>query len=144
MAYQLGNMVSSASAQIEASESSPSDLINPSLYPSSSFSAAGGDKHTTTIQGPNGPEVVPDYAFVQGIFIGVIAAYVIVLTLLGPENHGSHFERSKTAFQAGASKDDLASVPGSDGARDRSSSESGTGTKAEKGFTRHVENGQQA
>lgn len=115
VAYQLGNMVSSASAQIEAT---------------------GGDQHKTTIQTPSGPKVVPNYALVQGVFIGVVAAYVIVLTLIGPENHGSHFERGKTAFQTGASKEDLGS--GDDGANDRSSLESGN---KEKGEIQHVEDG---
>ena len=40
-----------------------------------------------------------------------MAAFVIVLALVGPENHGSHFERGKTAFQVGASKEDLDSIP---------------------------------
>jgi hypothetical protein len=48
---------------------------------------------------------------IQGIFIGCVAAYVIVLALIGPENHGSHFEKGKTAFQAGASEEDVSSVP---------------------------------
>ena len=78
---------------------------------------------------------MPNYALVQGIFIGVVAAYVLVLTLIGPENHGSHFERSKTAFQAGASKEDVNSI--AEGA-ERSSTESGAGN--EKGETLHVEN----
>ena len=69
-------------------------------------------QHThTTVQGLNGPEDMPNYALIQGIFIGCVAAYVIVLTLVGPENHGSHFERGKTAFQAGASKEDIDSIP---------------------------------
>ena len=54
---------------------------------------------------------MPNYALIQGIFIGTVAAYVIVLTLIGPENHGSHFERGKTAFQAGASKEDVNFIP---------------------------------
>lgn len=130
-------MVSSASAQIEASQYI--SFQPPQSFTYLPFSPAGGEHHQTTIQTPTGPKVVPDYAFVQGIFIGVIAAYVIVLTLLGPENHGSHFERSKTAFQPGASKEDLSSVPGdSDGTRDRSSLESGG---KEKGVIQHVEDG---
>jgi SHS family lactate transporter-like MFS transporter len=99
------------------------------------FSVAGGDQHQTTIQTSSGPKVVPDYAFVQGIFIGVIAAYVIVLTLLGPENHGSHFERSKTAFQAGASKEGVNSAP-EDLGLEKSSLES---NGKEKGEIQHVE-----
>ena len=54
---------------------------------------------------------MPDYALIQGIFIGCVSAYVIVLALVGPENHGSHFEKGKTAFQAGASKEDVSSIP---------------------------------
>ena len=51
----------------------------------------------------------------QGIFIGVVAAFVICITIVGPEcvylfgspecvtrNHASHFEQHKTAFQEGA------------------------------------------
>ena len=36
--------------------------------------------------------------------------YILILALIGPENHGSHFERGKTAFQAGASKEDVNSI----------------------------------
>ena len=50
---------------------------------------------------------MPDYAKVQGILIGVVAAYVVVLTIIGPENHGSHFEKAKTAFEEGAGADEL-------------------------------------
>lgn len=115
VAYQLGNMVSAASAQIEAT---------------------GGEQHKTTIQTASGPKVVPDYALVQGVFIGVVATYILVLTLLGPENHGSHFERSKTAFQAGASKEDVNSIQGD--SNDRSSL--GSGGK-EKGNIQQIEDG---
>ncbi|KAL4081013.1 carboxylic acid transporter, partial [Scleroderma citrinum] len=85
VSYQLGNMVSSASAQIEAT--------------------AGNHLQTTIIE--NGvPKRVPDYATVQGILIGVVAAYVVVVTILGPENHSSHFEKHKTAFEEGGGQDD--------------------------------------
>ena len=40
-----------------------------------------------------------------------MAAFVIVLALVGPENHGRHFERAKMAFQAGPSKEDVDSIP---------------------------------
>ena len=43
-----------------------------------------------------------------------MSVYIIVLALIGPENHGSHFEKGKTAFQAGASKEDVNSIPGED------------------------------
>jgi SHS family lactate transporter-like MFS transporter len=108
-------------------------------------STAAGDRSRTTIQGPNGPEDVPNYALVQGIFIGVVAAYVIILTLIGPENHGSHFERAKTAFEPGASKEDVNSIlPGNEGVRDvERSSSVGSGDK-EKAEIRHVGDGGRA
>ncbi|KAH9954974.1 carboxylic acid transporter [Russula dissimulans] len=80
--YQLGNMISSASAQIEAT---------------------GGDHLKTTIIKNGRPTVVPDYARVQGILIGVVAVYIIVLTVIGPENHGADFERHGVAFSEDAS-----------------------------------------
>jgi len=78
--YQLGNMISSASAQIEA---------------------VGGDHLKTTIIVKGVAKVVPDYARVQGILIGTVAVYIIVLTIIGPENHGSHFEQQGLAFESG-------------------------------------------
>ncbi|KAI0247448.1 MFS general substrate transporter [Lactifluus subvellereus] len=80
VAYQLGNMISSASAQIEA---------------------MGGDHLKTTIIKNGKRIVVPDYATVQGILLGTIATFVICITIIGPENHGSHFEQQKTAFEDG-------------------------------------------
>ncbi|KAL0961273.1 hypothetical protein HGRIS_006235 [Hohenbuehelia grisea] len=85
VAYQLGNMVSSASAQIEAT---------------------GGDNLRTTIIKDGQPTDVPDYATVQGILIGVVAAFVLIVTILGPENHGLHFEKHRTAFEEGGGRDD--------------------------------------
>jgi SHS family lactate transporter-like MFS transporter len=85
VAYQVGNMVSSASAQIEST---------------------GGDNLKTTIIESGKPTIVPDYAKVQGILIGVVAAFVLIITIIGPENHGSHFEKHKAAFIEGAAQDD--------------------------------------
>ncbi|KAF9497945.1 MFS general substrate transporter [Pleurotus eryngii] len=87
VAYQLGNMVSSASAQIEAT---------------------GGGNLRTTIIKDGVPTDVPDYATVQGILIGVVAAFVIIITIIGPEKHGSHFEKHKTAFEEGGGADAIA------------------------------------
>ncbi|EMD40166.1 hypothetical protein CERSUDRAFT_112376 [Gelatoporia subvermispora B] len=85
VAYQVGNMVSSASAQIEAT--------------------GGKNLRTTLFQ--NGQLMnVPDYATVQGILIGVVAAFVVVVTIIGPENHGSRFEKYKTAIEEGAGRDE--------------------------------------
>ncbi|KAL5495959.1 hypothetical protein ACEPAH_3191 [Sanghuangporus vaninii] len=81
VAYQLGNMISSASAQIEAT---------------------GGKNMRTTIIVDGAPTDVPDYAKVQGIFVGVVAAFVVCITIVGPEQHGAHFERAKAAFEEGA------------------------------------------
>ncbi|TBU41592.1 MFS general substrate transporter [Dichomitus squalens] len=87
VAYQLGNMVSSASAQIEAT---------------------GASNLHTTIMGKDGkPTVVSDYATVQGILIGVVAAFVLVVTIVGPENFGSHFEKHKAAFEEGGGRDEV-------------------------------------
>jgi len=121
VAYQLGTMVSSASAQIEAT---------------------GGEHFRTTIPGPNGPKDVPNYALVQGIFIGVVAAYVITLALVGPENHGRHFERGKTAFQVGASKEDLSSIsPGVEEGQGIERSSIGSVGGKEREDIKHIEKG---
>ncbi|KAH7885614.1 carboxylic acid transporter [Phlebopus sp. FC_14] len=85
VAYQLGNMVSSASAQIEAT---------------------GAKNLQTTIIENGVATPVANYATVQGIFIGVVAAYVVIVTIFGPENHSSHFEKHKTAFEEGGGRDD--------------------------------------
>jgi len=81
LSYQLGNMVSSASAQIEAT---------------------GGAHQKVLLNGVP----TPDYATVQGIFIGVVAAFTLIMTIIGPENHGSQFEKHKTAFEEGGGVDD--------------------------------------
>jgi len=86
VAYQIGNMISSASAQIEAT---------------------GGDNLRTTITVNGQPKDVPDYATVQGILIGVVAAFIIIVTILGPENHGFHFEKAKTAIEEGGGRGEL-------------------------------------
>lgn len=57
-------MVSSASAQIEA---------------------RGGDNFKKTIIQNGVPTIVPDYATVQGILVGVVAAFVVIITIIGPE-----------------------------------------------------------
>jgi len=138
--YQLGTLVSSASAQIEASghSSSNGDCIFLNCLPRS---IAGGEHLRTIAQGPNGPEDVPNYALIQGVFIGCVAAYIIVLALIGPENHGSHFERGKTAFQAGASKEDVDSILEEiKKVREVEILDVGSEGSKEKGDTQYVEN----
>ncbi|PCH39927.1 carboxylic acid transporter [Wolfiporia cocos MD-104 SS10] len=85
VAYQLGNMVSSASAQIETT---------------------AGEHLKTTIIKDGKPTVVANYATVQGILVGVVAAFVVLCTIVAPENHGSHFEKYKAAFEEGAGRDE--------------------------------------
>jgi len=77
--YQLGNMVSSASTQIETT--------------------AGANIKT--------PEGRPNYAKVGAILIGVVAAWIILCCLIGREAHGSHFEKGKAAFEEGAGNDEI-------------------------------------
>ncbi|KAG1824236.1 carboxylic acid transporter protein [Suillus variegatus] len=85
VAYQIGNMISAASAQIEAT---------------------GAANLRTTIIKDGVPTSEPNYATVQAIFIGVVSAFVAIITIIGPENHGSHFENHKTAFEDGGGRDD--------------------------------------
>ncbi|TNY18325.1 carboxylic acid transporter [Rhodotorula diobovata] len=79
VAYQLGNMVSSASAQIEATAGS-------------NIRQANGD---------------PDYGRVGAILICVIAGAIIICCLVGAEQHGSHFEKGKAAFEDGGGRDEI-------------------------------------
>ena len=109
VAYQLGIMASSPAVQIEAGAYLSFDDWTILTRPSRPI--AIGEHFRTTIQGPDGPENVPNYALIQGIFIGCVAPYIIVLAFIGPESHGRHFERSKAAFQVGASKEDIDSIP---------------------------------
>ncbi|BEJ12863.1 hypothetical protein CspHIS471_0300370 [Cutaneotrichosporon sp. HIS471] len=73
--YQLGNMASGASGTIEA--------------------VAGEHRK---LPGTN----TPDYATIQGIFVGVILAFVTICIIFGPEADAAHFELAKVAIQDGA------------------------------------------
>ena len=81
---------------------------------------------------PEGPTKVPNYARIQGIFVGCVAAFLFVLTILGPENHGSHFERGKTAFQIGASKEEIGFIPATETEEGRGTEKSSAGDGDEK------------
>jgi len=85
VAYQLGNMVPAAASQIEA---------------------AGGNNMKTTIIKNGVPTSVPNFGPVLGILIGVVAVFVVFMTIIGPEHHASHFEKSKTAFEKGGGEVD--------------------------------------
>ncbi|KAJ9101525.1 hypothetical protein QFC20_005218 [Naganishia adeliensis] len=81
IAYQLGNMISSAAAQIEAT---------------------AGESLRVIVHG----EDLPDYASVQGILIGVVLFCLLIVVLFGVEHHGSHFEEAAVAFEPGAGEQD--------------------------------------
>ncbi|OXC70502.1 hypothetical protein AYX13_00977 [Cryptococcus neoformans] len=74
LCYQLGNMASAGSAQIEADAGK-------------SLKLAGTD--------------IPDYAAINGILIGAVIAFGIIVVFLGPEADGSHFEKAKVAIERG-------------------------------------------
>lgn len=63
--------------------SKPVSSPTPRLYHTLTQPPAGGNNLKTTI--PGSPTLVPDYAKVQGILIGVVAAFVLVVTIVGPE-----------------------------------------------------------
>lgn len=73
--YQLGNCASAGSAQIEA-------------VAGDSMKLADGK--------------TPDYARIQGIFVGAVLAFCLVMIIIGPEADASHFEHAKVAYQSGA------------------------------------------
>ncbi|KAL8293604.1 hypothetical protein RQP46_000305 [Phenoliferia psychrophenolica] len=79
VAYQIGNMVSSASAQIEAT---------------------AGEKLKTS-------DGNPDYGQVSAILIGVVSGFIIIMTILGRESHAAHFEKGKAAFEQNAGFDEV-------------------------------------
>jgi hypothetical protein len=42
---------------------------------------ASGERHQSLVNG----KLTPEYALVQGIFTGVVAAFTLVMTIIGPE-----------------------------------------------------------
>ncbi|KAK0521493.1 hypothetical protein OC835_006868 [Tilletia horrida] len=85
VAYQLGNMASSASAQIETTGGDNLRIPNPKYRP-----------------GNGQPETIPDYAKVSAILLGVVAVYLIIVVSFGPEYRGAEFEKAPLATEAGA------------------------------------------
>ncbi|PWN30288.1 MFS general substrate transporter [Jaminaea rosea] len=110
LAYQLGNMVSSASAQIETRGGDNIRIRNPKCP-----IGANGVITCPAATPPLSP-TLPDYATVSGILLGVVCAYLlIVVTFMGNENRGSHFEQGPVATARGAGKvhqEDLVGGPG--------------------------------
>ncbi|KAI3595902.1 carboxylic acid transporter [Moniliophthora roreri] len=54
----------------------------------------GGYFRTMNVNG----DAIPKYAAVQDILVGAAALCSLIFAPFGPENHGLHFERYKTAF----------------------------------------------
>ncbi|KAM9908233.1 hypothetical protein OXX69_006116 [Metschnikowia pulcherrima] len=84
LSYQLGNMISSASATIESTLGEKFPIINASGEPGF------------------------DYARVMSIFIACVFGYNFVVTFLGPENRGADFGASEAAKSE--SDDDIVSA----------------------------------
>ncbi|MBW0522970.1 hypothetical protein O181_062685 [Austropuccinia psidii MF-1] len=72
LTYQLGNMISSPSSQIEA---------------------RAGEIHRTIVGGHD----VEDYAYVQAVIIGVVCAYILTMISLAKEYKGRNFEEVATS-----------------------------------------------
>lgn len=60
--------------------------------------ADAGETLRTMINGKD----LPDYATIFGILLGVIIAWILTWTLLGPDADGALFEEAKIATQSGA------------------------------------------
>jgi hypothetical protein len=78
-------MVSAASAQIEASGYSFACIHGPEPDTDVWPGLAAGNNLRTNIVVDGQLKNVPDYATVQGILIGTVAAYVLLVTIFGPE-----------------------------------------------------------
>lgn len=87
--YQLGNMASGSAGQIEAVAAHNNPL----------------KRNGRTVLDHQG-HVLPDYAKIQGMFVGIVLAIALVCVVLGPEADNSHFEQSKVAYMEGAGKAD--------------------------------------
>ena len=76
-------MISAASAEIEASAYLSSRSFF--LFCLTRVLIVGGKNFQTYEMVRGVRTLVPGYAIVQGIFIGVVAAFVILITIVGPE-----------------------------------------------------------
>lgn len=82
--FEIGNMVSAASSQIEATGGENNQIPNPRYNPAS----PGKQKPT-----------IPDYALVSGILLGVVCAYLICVVVFGREYRGASFEEAVSRFR---------------------------------------------
>lgn len=117
VAYQIGNMVSSASAQIESTGGNNHKIPNP-RYP-----------------GPDQPATIADYAYVSAILLGVTCAYILIVILFGREYRGIAFEKAPLATMPDAGKidpEDVEKVPAHAQSVKRTDSDSDTSNKGEE------------
>ncbi|VEU21975.1 DEKNAAC102969 [Brettanomyces naardenensis] len=90
VAYQLGNLCSSASSTIESTIGERFPMISPS------------------------GEHVYDYAKVMAIFVGCVFAYVLLCTLVGPERKNASFRMATVADGLNEEKEPISTVPSND------------------------------
>lgn len=101
VAYQIGNMVSAASAQIETTGGDNHKIANPR------YSGPGQPNPTKQ------PAMIADYAFVSAVLLGVVCAYILIVILFGQEFRGAAFEKAPLATEQDAGKlapDDIEKV----------------------------------
>lgn len=72
ISYQLGNLAASASSTIETTIGEQFPMTSPSGEP------------------------IYDYAKVMAIFVGCVFAFVLIVTLFGPERRNASFENAVT------------------------------------------------
>lgn len=75
---------SSSSAQIEARGGDGIKVDNPRFDPTQPISK-------------DNERLLPDYATVSGILLGVVCAYLLLVIVVGREEHGAHFEKEVVA-----------------------------------------------
>lgn len=90
--------------------------------------ATAGETWKTTA---NNGEIVPNYAGVMGLIIGIVIALILIWMFIGPEFHGTHFEEGKTAMQAGGGAQDASELTG---ARHRAHDMESSSTLDHSGF----------
>lgn len=113
-------MVSAASAQIETTGGDSHKIANP-RYP-------GVGQPNPTDQ----PALIPDYAFVSAVLLGVVCAYILIVILFGQEYRGAAFEKAPLAIEQDAGKiapDDLEKVGEHRPATPRLESDNGSSNK---------------
>lgn len=103
-------MVSAASAQIEASGCCFAFIHG--LEPDTDVwhGLAAGNSLRTNIVVDGKLKNVPDYATVQGILIGTVATYVLLVTIFGPE-YVVRFSRSFTCSSRGPPSSQAPCIP---------------------------------